>query len=262
MSMLVGVVAVFTLPKFPDAAKWLKHDQRVYLYNKLEKDRGEVTVEKMTMSELASTAKDPLLWLQGSVYAFAVGTANATAFFAPSIIRGLGYSGLDASLRSAWPFFGALGFLMITATISDKFQKRATVCLAALILMITGFSIMRVGFSPEVRYLGIFFATMGVHSTIPAVLALNQTNILGSSARSVSSGILIACGAIGSIIGSLIFREQDAPSYGPGIYTTIGLTTWNVFAIIALVIIYRRRNKAADRDGTVIQGVPGFRYSL
>lgn len=121
---------------------------------------------------------------------------------------------------------------------------------------------MRQGLSNNVRYAGIFLATMGVHSNTPALLAFNQSNIIGSAARAVSAGILIACGAVGGIIGSLIFRGQDAPSYGPGIYTTIGLTTYMVFALSFMVWIYWKRNKAADRDGVDIQGVPGFRYAL
>lgn len=55
---------------------------------------------------------------------------------------------------------------------------------------------------------------MGVHSNTPALLAFNQSNVIDSAGRAVSSGILIACGAIGGIIGSLIFRGQDAPTYG------------------------------------------------
>ena len=68
---------------------------------------------------------------------------------------------------------------------------------------------MRQGLSNEVRYLGIFLATMGVHANTPAILAFNQTNTLDSAQRAASAGILIACGAMGSIIGSLIFRGQD-----------------------------------------------------
>jgi hypothetical protein len=121
---------------------------------------------------------------------------------------------------------------------------------------------MREGFSNQVRYLGIFLATMGVHSNTPALLAFNQSNVIDSAGRAVSAGILIACGAVGGIIGSLIFRGQDAPSYGPGIYTTIGLTAYMVFALAFMVYIYNARNKAADRSGVHIAGVPGFRYAL
>ena len=70
-------------------------------------------------------------------------------------------------------------------------------------------SVMRQGFSNEVRYFGIFLATMGVHANTPAILAFNQTNTLDSAQRAASAGILIGCGAMGSIIGSLIFRGED-----------------------------------------------------
>ncbi|KIW74045.1 hypothetical protein PV04_02113 [Phialophora macrospora] len=261
-TMAVGVIAPLFVPKFPDHTKWIKPDERLYLYNKLEKDRGEYKTGKVGWSSFINTAKDWTMWAQGTIYCFNVGTANAVGFFTPTIIAGLGYSGLEASLRSGYPFFAALGLLGITSYLSDKYQKRAVVCIFNSLVMITGFSIMREGFSNQVRYLGIFLATMGVHSNTPALLAFNQSNVIDSAGRAVSSGILIACGAVGGIIGSLIFRGQDAPSYGPGIYTTIGLTTYMVFALAFMVYIYHARNKAADRSGTDIAGVPGFRYAL
>jgi len=121
---------------------------------------------------------------------------------------------------------------------------------------------MREGMPNNARYAGIFLATMGVHCNSCGLLAFNQSNIISSAGRAVSAGILIACGAVGGIIGSLIFRGQDAPSYGPGIYTTLGFTVYNVCALSFMIWIYSRRNKAADRNGTDIQGVKGFRYAL
>ena len=63
-------------------------------------------------------------------------------------------------------------------------------------------------------------------------------------------------------MGSLIFRGQDAPGYSPGIYTTIGFCVFNVFALIVLIIEFRRRNKRIER-GEGIEGAPeGYRFSL
>ncbi|KAK7894804.1 hypothetical protein LTR67_005543 [Exophiala xenobiotica] len=261
-SMAFGLLAFLFVPKFPDRTKWIKPDQRVYLYSKLEKDRGEYKTGEVDMSSFLKTSKDWTLWVQGSIYCFNVGTANAIGFFTPTIISGLGYSGLDASLRSGYPFFAALGLLGLTSYLSDKYQKRASICIFNSVVMIVGFSLMRQGFSNHVRYFGIFLATMGVHSNTPALLAFNQSNVIDSAARAVSAGILIACGAVGGIIGSLIFRGQDAPTYGPGIYTTIGLTVYMIFALAFMVWTYHKRNKQADRDGTDLEGVPGFRYAL
>ncbi|KAL6249876.1 hypothetical protein RBB50_003732 [Rhinocladiella similis] len=261
-SMALGLVAILFVPKFPDRTKWIKPDQRVYLYNKLKEDRGEYKTGKVNWDSFVRTSKDWTLWAQGTIYCFTVGTANAVAFFSPTIIKGLGYSGLQASLRSGYPFFAALGLLMITSFISDRYQLRGVVSIFNNFVMLIGFIIMRDGFTAEVRYLGIFFAAMGVHSSIPGLLAFNQSNIIDSAARAVSSGVLIACGALGGIIGSLIFRGQDAPSYGPGIYTTIGLTTYNILALSFMVWTYYKRNKKADRENIVIEGVQGWRYAL
>lgn len=154
--------------------------------------------------------------------------------------------------------------LMITSYISDRYQLRATLCLFNTLLMMIGFIIIRAdaGFSNEVRYLGLFFATMGVHCNTPALLALNQSNTLGAANRAVSSGMLIACGAVGGIIGSLIFRGEDAPTYGPGIYTTMGFCVYMWVALAALILIYHRKNKYLAQGGHVPGAPEGFRFSI
>jgi hypothetical protein len=96
---------------------------------------------------------------------------------------------------------------------------------------------------------------MGVHSNVPAMLAFNQSNTIGAANHAMSRGLLIACGAIGDIIGSLIFRGQDAPGYGPGIYTTIGLCVYNLFALPILIMVFRKRNKRMER-GELVEGAP------
>jgi hypothetical protein len=35
-----------------------------------------------------------------------------------------------------------------------------------------------------------------------------------------------------------------------------------IFALAFMVWTYHKRNKQADRDGTDLEGVPGFRYAL
>lgn len=84
--MLVGLIAPFFVPKFPDSTKWINPEERQYLYTKLEQDRGDYKTDTVNWSSFIETSKDWTLWVQGTIYAFNVGTANATAFFAPTII--------------------------------------------------------------------------------------------------------------------------------------------------------------------------------
>jgi hypothetical protein len=66
--MLLAIVAVFTLPSFPDKAKWLNPSQKLYLFHKLEQDHGHSGQEKVTWSTVRRVSTDWVLWLQGSVY--------------------------------------------------------------------------------------------------------------------------------------------------------------------------------------------------
>ena len=85
-TMFLGAIAPIFLPSFPEKAKWMNPQHRLYLFHKLEKDHGHHEREKVTWKTVRHVASDWTLWLQGSVYCFNVGTANATAFFAPTII--------------------------------------------------------------------------------------------------------------------------------------------------------------------------------
>lgn len=62
--------------------------------------------------------------------------------------------------------------------------------------------------------------------------------------------------------GSLVFRDQDAPQYVPGILTCIGLTGLSIVLVGVLSIRLHLRNRKAERGELVIGGLEGFRYTL
>jgi hypothetical protein len=48
-------------------------------------------------------------------------------------------------------------------------------------------------------------------------------NIRGQWKRALCSATLVMSGGLGAIVGSTVFRSQDAPSYRPGIWTCMPL---------------------------------------
>jgi tellurite resistance protein TehA-like permease len=87
-------------------------------------------------------------------------------------------------------------------------------------------------------------------------------NIRGHWKRAFCSATLVGMGGIGGIIGSLVFRSQDSPTYHPGLYTCI-VSQLIILAIVAMLDIkFYRDNKKADSGEKVIEGIPGFRYTL
>ena len=102
---------------------------------------------------------------------------------------------------------------------------------------------------------------MGSTCNAIAILVLAQNNAIGSAKRNLTSAIIIGFGVTGGIIGSTIFRAQDAPNYIPGIYTTIAMTVFNLIATVCLGCYYILLNRKAVRNGEVIGGIVGFKYS-
>ena len=102
----------------------------------------------------------------------------------------------------------------------------------------------------------------------------------GQWTRAFSSATLVGFGGLGGIVSSLVFREQDAPGYRPGMYAAIAYVSrlpyfWVILMltdfrcnlliiIIALVLSlwFRICNKKADRGERVIEGDVAFRYTI
>lgn len=66
---------------------------------------------------------------------------------------------------------------------------------------------------------------------------------------------------VGGVYNSLVFRQQDAPRYVPGVIATglLGVVTACMAPIISYVLW--KQNKKAGRDGTHLEGAVDFRYT-
>ena len=67
---------------------------------------------------------------------------------------------------------------------------------------------------------------------------------------------------ISGIYSSLVFRQQDAPDYIPGIYAVIAVDVMAIVLAVGTTLILRRSNKRADSGRKVLEGLPEFRYTL
>lgn len=105
---------------------------------------------------------------------------------------------------------------------------------------------------------------MGCQGNIPAVLAYQSNNIRLQSKRSVGSALQIGFGAVGGIIASTSFREQDAPKYVNGLWTTAALQFFTILAVTCMSFYFFTMNKRLDQGKLTkpIEGQPGFKYTL
>lgn len=96
---------------------------------------------------------------------------------------------------------------------------------------------------------------------MPCILTYQANNIRGQWKRALASATLVGAGGIGGIVGSTVFRSQDAPGYIPGIIACL-LANGLIIAIVLLLDFkFWRANKRVDAGGKPIEGLPGFKYT-
>lgn len=78
--------------------------------------------------------------------------------------------------------------------------------------------------------------------------------------KGITAAAMITMGAVGGVCGSTIFRPEDQPVYLIGMWTTVSLQVLYIIITLLLVMFFKVQNRRADRDGRILEKVPGFRY--
>lgn len=114
------------------------------------------------------------------------------------------------------------------------------------------------------RYFGLFLVTGAGSTNVSAVVTWQANNVRGQWKRALSSATLIAAGGVGGIIGGLVFRTQDAPTYYPGVYACLAGNGLSVILSVVLVFKFVRANRRSDAVGSehIIEDLEGFRYTI
>jgi hypothetical protein len=167
-----------------------------------------------------------------------------------------------------------------TAWFGDRYRMRGPVLLINCALCIIGLPMMGFATDSATRYAGVFLTVGGVNANIPASMAYQANNVRGQWTRALSSATLVGFGGIGGIAGSLVFRDQDAPLYRPGIWAAIAyvpspllcalplLTAANSCNLLIILIVFALSvwfwwcNKQANRGKRVMEDSAEFRYTI
>ncbi|KAJ5369664.1 hypothetical protein N7509_014276 [Penicillium cosmopolitanum] len=248
-SILIGIFALFFCADFPQQASWLTEDEKAAVIAKTRNfEDDEVSVTK---SDLIASSKDLKLYLAGFMYFTIVVPIYAFSYFAPTIIKALGYGTIQTQLHSVPPFAAALGLCVVVAYFSDRLNIRLPFILLGQILIIIGVAIMltthgKSHFSAE--YLGICFITMGAFSSGAVIICWVLMNMQGHKERSIGSGWVIGVGNAGGIVAVFCFTKDDAPLYHRGYWILMGITLAGVVLTLlyALVIVRDRRRQVRD----------------
>lgn len=172
----------------------------------------------------------------------------ALAYFLPIILNvNMKFSIAASQCLVAPPYAFAAIVMYGTGYVGDKYKVRGPLIIFNMILCLIGLPIMGFHSSPAVRYFGVFLVTAGGNANVPSVMSYQANNIRGQWKRAFCSATLVGFGGIGGIAGGLVFREQDAPDYKPGVYACIACCLLTLVIVSVTSLVFLRQNKRADR---------------
>ncbi|KAH8898121.1 retrograde regulation protein 2 [Thozetella sp. PMI_491] len=272
LTILIGAGGYFLLVDFPDRAattawNFLSEQECQFVIRRIAQDRDDAELEPFNLGKWARAGLDWKVWGFGLLF-FCNGTvAYAIAFFLPIVLQqNLGFSVAAAQCLVAPPYAFAAIVMYVTSYFSDQWRLRAPVLIFNAVIGLIGLPIMGFASNSAARYFGIVLVTGGVTANFPAVMAYqaktNANNVRGQWKRAFCSASLVGLGSIGGIAGALVFRDQDAPEYHPGIWAIIACNLLVVIIVCIMTIHFRICNKKVDRGTLVIEGLPGFKYTI
>ncbi|KAL4067942.1 major facilitator superfamily domain-containing protein [Scleroderma citrinum] len=261
-TLLFGIISFFGLPRSPVDIQFLVNEERSYVIQKLKRAGAISEDDKkddFSWMEVVKSAQSPQVWLV-SVISFLNGTLlYSIAYFEPTIVQGLGYTGNRAQLMSVPPFAIAFCFSMVSALVSDRYSCRGLTVIIFSTFSTIGYSMFHGDTSHQIRYLSLFFSTTGCYGGGPSVIAWVANNSAPHARRATSVAIAFILGNSGGILATwLLGSLSPAPNYTKATVTFITMSVASVALSTTSLCYLQRQNrmKAEQRLASVRDDEP------
>ena len=237
---------------WPDTATFLTPEERLRVQRWLAADNQSHVSEKFDKRHIIAAVKDWKLYAFSFMWMGNTTPLYAFSLFLPTILEGMGYSGIHGQLLSVPPYAVAVCLTVAVGYVADRQQRRGLFNIGFVCIAITGFIMLLSSASPRVQYAGTFLAAAGIYPTIPNSISWAANNFEGLYKRGVIIGTMVGWGNIMGVISSNIYLSKESPRFwtGHGI-----LLSWEVvFLLCGSINLYlllgreNKKRKAGERD--------------
>ncbi|KAF8078748.1 MFS general substrate transporter, partial [Lyophyllum atratum] len=255
-TVIVALFSYWIIQDFPDTAKFLTEEERVFVIRRLQDDmQFSAAGEKFNKKYIYKSLTDWKTWVAMGIYMGFDGPLYAFSLFLPTIINQLGYKATQANLLSVPVYAWGCFMTCIIGFLGDRIGRRYYINLGLFGVGLIAYIILIVSTKPALSYFATYLAVSAIYSIIR--MAWVASNVEGSYKRSVTLGMAIGFGNINGAVTANIYRATDTPWYrlGHGIvlaYIAIGFACSVLFGICL-----QRENARRDRGerDEVIEGV-------
>ncbi|KAH8811087.1 major facilitator superfamily domain-containing protein [Xylogone sp. PMI_703] len=263
LTVVVAVLAYFTLYDFPETASFLTPEERAWAVHRL-KYQGSARSGRMIAESdrfkwkyVLRAVTDWQLYVGLIMYWGIVCPLYGISLFLPTIINELGYTAVIAQLLTIPIYITAAVLTVVVCYFSDKAVKsgkdRYPYIFWPTVAILVGFIMAIAGSAaggvPGVVYAGVFITTCGIYPAFPGNITWMSNNLAGSYKRAAGMAFHIGLGNLGGAMASNFYRTQDGPKFLLGHGLEIMFCVLGLIAIIVLRISYARINKQREEIG-------------
>ncbi|GAA5907591.1 uncharacterized protein JCM6883_001827 [Sporobolomyces salmoneus] len=251
LTFVVGVIAFWVMPNFPDDSKFLSPRERDIVIARLRKDQGAAGEAGFSWGHITSACKDYRVWVYCFIYMGVAEPLYSLSLFIPTIIVSLGkFTRAESQLLSTPPYFLAFALTLVSAFYSDRKKQRGLFNVFWMGVTVIGYAILLAVNPidyPGVAYFALFLCVSGVAPSIPCTISWLGVNIGPSYKRGMASGMMFTCGNSMGIVSSLVYFAVDRPLYRRGHAVGLGFAAMAVILSLLLHFDYKRDNARRDR---------------
>ena len=226
-SVIVGVIAYFYLQDGPDKAHWLNAHEKNLIKRNVEADRQLRDNKKQ--ANFRAVLRDPKLYVLALLGFATYWSANAIAFWAPTIIKATGVTNItQVGLLTALPSLAGLISMILVGRSSDRTLERRWHATGAALVSATALALLPLFFDCTAGAVALLTLCGVGHFAFVAVFWTLPPSYLSGPA---AAGGIAAIGALSALGGAIV------PALLGWIKTSTGSLGLGMYAIAAVLVI-------------------------
>ncbi|KAI6109500.1 major facilitator superfamily domain-containing protein [Pisolithus sp. B1] len=249
-TVIFGIFSFLVLPRSPETAHFLSPQERCYVVSKLKSSKAiseDERTDGFSWIEVLRAIRSPQVFMLCIVVFFGGTLLFGLAFFEPTIVAGLGYTGNQAQLMSVPPFILAFLASIISAVHFRPVRLPWTYgdILRDLVHSRVFYVLCSATTSQHVKYASLLFSVTGAYASAPAEITWVANNSAPHVRRASSVAFVSVASNAGGILAIwLLGSLSPAPNYTAATITFIAMSI-GLVVVSSLNLLYLVRENRA-----------------